>query len=144
MKTAHPELPHIQAHLRVRPTADGGRTGAIFPGYRAGWWLPQPDGRHTDADGAVYPLAADEIAPGMAGAVRIYPLLPVIWRDLGPGAEIEMREGPRVVGVATVVESLSAADPAPDRRSEETLVRSDRPTPLLGGRDCPDTRRVLP
>lgn len=125
MKTAYPESPHIQAHLRVRPTADGGRTHGVFPGYRAGWSVPQPDGRPTYADGAVYPVAADEIAPGMAGPVRIYPLLPAIWHDLSPGAEIEMREGPRVVGLATVAEPLSATAPDPSPRPKEALVRGD-------------------
>lgn len=125
MKMAHPELPHLQAHLRVRPTAEGGRAGPVFAGYRAGWWLPQPDGRYTYADGAVYPVAADVIAPGMTGPVQIYPLVPATWRNLVAGTEIEMREGPRVVGVATVDQPLSAADSAPDRHPKEALVRSD-------------------
>ena len=122
MSLLDPRLPYIEARLRVRPTAEGGRAGSVFPGYRAGWWVPHRDGQRVYTDGAVYPIDEEELAPGTAGSVRIYPLVRENWSDVGPGTELEMCEGPRVVGVATVAKGLASGTPAPPQRVGEALA----------------------
>ena len=102
------ELPYVKAQLWVRRTAEGGRVHPIFPGYRASWHVPQPDGSRIYTDSAVYPVEVEEIAPGNAGLIRIYPTVRENWSGVQPGTEIEMCEGNRLVGVAAVVAALPA------------------------------------
>ena len=122
MSPSHAESPYVEAQLRVRPTAEGGRTSSVFPGYRAGWWAPHQNRGRVYTDGAVYPVDGDELPPGATGRVRICPLVRENWLDVAPGAELEMCEGPRVVGIATVNKGLSLGTPAPRQRVDEALA----------------------
>ena len=105
------EQPYVEVLLKVRSTAEGGRAAPVYPGYRASWRVPQPDGTVAYTDGAVYPLEIEELAPGTSGIVRIYPLQHENWRSLPAGTEVEMCEGPRVVGAAKVERGLSSGSP---------------------------------
>lgn len=104
----------FRAHLRLTSTEDGGRRRGIFSGYRSSWHWGEHDSRgleiHHDA-----PLVIDgqsHLEPGGDATVRLYPTHPAYWNDVAPGHEMEMREGGRVVGRATVLERLP---PNPDQ-----------------------------
>ena len=112
----------MKAQLWVRRTAEGGRAPSIFPGYRASWRVPQPDGSRIYTDSAVYPIEVDEITPGNAGLIRIYPTVRENWSGVQPGTEIEMCEGDRLVGVAAVVAALPAATPDATRPAMVSLA----------------------
>jgi hypothetical protein len=49
-------------------------------------------------------LESGPIGPGETGVVRILPSDWEAWSDVQPGETIPMIEGPRIVGVAEVVE----------------------------------------
>lgn len=117
------DFAYVEARLRVRPTGEGGRSGPVFAGYRAGWWVPGRDGRRRYTDGAVYPIDTDELEPGATGRVRIVPLIQENWRDVATGAELEMCEGLRVVGVATVERGLAHPAAASSDGVDQILSR---------------------
>jgi hypothetical protein len=48
--------------------------------------------------------AGTELPPGGAGLVRIVPLRSEFWADVRPGHELAVKEGPRVVGYARILE----------------------------------------
>jgi hypothetical protein len=58
---------------------------------------------------------SDWLDLGAEATVRVCPLRPELWVGVGPGHRMEMREGRRVVGVATVIERVAAptVDEAP-------------------------------
>jgi hypothetical protein len=81
----------------------------IWSGYRAHWQLFHPDGQITGNDGPI--LIRDipndrPLMPGETGRVLIYPIAPQFWQDIGVGASLEMREGARIIGRATVTKPL--------------------------------------
>lgn len=102
-----PGYRYVEASLRVRSTADGGRAHPIFPGYRGGWRIPQPSGERIYTDAAVYPVDTEALAPGESGNVLIYPLREETGQAVRRGAEIDMCEGERIVGVATIDTALT-------------------------------------
>jgi translation elongation factor EF-Tu-like GTPase len=93
----------IEARIFVRSTADGGRRHPVFSGYRASFWLGRrEDGRSAYNDAGVYLKVGEELAPGQTGEAWLIPLRPEFWGHLRVGDVIEMSEGERVVGTATV------------------------------------------
>lgn len=96
-----------RVRVRVLPAREGGRTKPIHSGYRCNFWIGHvDDGRRTYNDGAVFWEGSDEVVPGEVGLGRVQPTFPKQWLHLQPGSEIELCEGPNVVGVAEVVEVL--------------------------------------
>ena len=102
------ELGYIEAELTLRATEDGGRKTAIGTGYRPNWWLPGESER-VNAGGTVELVDADELVPGATGTIRIYPFVPEVWERIEVGARLEVNEGPRPVGRATVTRVVPAA-----------------------------------
>lgn len=133
MSASRPELPFIQAHLRAHLCLR--RT--VVARLRSFPAIAQAGGFHRQTAGLPTPTAPSirsppprsrRARPAPSASTRSSPHLPArprLWRDLEPGAAIEMREGLRVVGTATEDEPLPAVDPAPERRPKEALVRGD-------------------
>jgi hypothetical protein len=93
----------VEARVFVRSTAEGGRRHPVYSGYRASFWLGRcENGRRAYNDAGVYLQVGDELAPGQTGAAWLIPLRPEFWGQLRVGDVIEMSEGERVVGTATV------------------------------------------
>jgi hypothetical protein len=94
--------------LRLTSTADGGRRRPLGVDgyrrfeYRADWHLPamEPD---TQAGAPVVCFGRTPIGPGERTRAVIVPLLVDVWRQVQPGDELQMCEGRRVCGHATVV-----------------------------------------
>ncbi len=110
---------YFRAQLRLVPTEEGGRRGHIYSGYRSTWWLgDRTADRSTHYHDA--PLTVedgDRLDLGEVAVVRMYPTHPEYWADVREGQSIEMREGSRVVGRATVLDRVSPASAMPlDRR----------------------------
>ena len=103
---------YFRAQLRLVPTDEGGRRGRIYSGYRSTWWLGDrtPDGSIQYHDAPLTVEDGDRLELGELAVVRLYPTHPEYWPDVRPGQSIEMREGSRVVGHATVLERVSPAD----------------------------------
>jgi hypothetical protein len=97
----------LEARLRMRTVAEGGRSCPIQEQYMPNWWVPDPDeaGGRALVSGAVEIVEGDELVPGEEGSVRIYPFAPDLWRHVRVGTTIEMTEGPSfVVASAKVTE----------------------------------------
>lgn len=101
----------IAADVRLLPADQGGRRSPIRSGYRCNCWIG-----HQDADGRAYNDAtihlvdSDLLAPGHAAAARIQPHDPDSWTQISVGSTIELCEGPRTIGIATVTELFPAGD----------------------------------
>ena len=96
---------HIRARLRVVAADDGGPPAGIADGHRPNWGVEQR--LSGDALLARAPLTIEDgerIGPGETGFVRIHPASWDAWADVRTGETIPMLEGPRIVGVAEVVE----------------------------------------
>ena len=108
----------LEARISVRSTADGGRRHPVFSGYRASFWLGRcEDGRRTYNDAGVYLKAGEELAPGQSGEAWLIPLRPEFWDHVRVGDVIEMSEGERVVGTATV--TALHLEPTPPRAARD-------------------------
>ncbi len=97
---------YIRARVRLVGTADGGRSTPIFAdGYRPSWDLGHrmPSGELTLNDAAVTLIDVEVLQPGGVANARLHPLWPAAWLDVGPGTELPMHEGARVVGGAEIV-----------------------------------------
>lgn len=92
----------IRARLRLLTTEEGGRRTPISTGYRSSWAFPPGvhDQRH---DGPLVLEDAETLAVGDEADVRIHPLVPHLWPLVAPGLRLEMFEGARLVGEATVL-----------------------------------------
>jgi elongation factor Tu len=102
----------IRANVYFPTFAEGGRRHPIFSGYRPHFHFG------SDAMGydAVITLEGrDRVPPGEACAVRVRFLHPEWLQDvLRPGTAFEVREGLRVVGRGTILETAGeAASPVP-------------------------------
>jgi hypothetical protein len=96
---------HIRARLRVVAADDGGPPDGVTDGHRPNWGV----GQRLSGDGLLARAlltieGAERIVPGETGLVRIHPTSWEAWADVRPGEKIPMLEGPRIVGVAEVVE----------------------------------------
>jgi hypothetical protein len=97
MKRDPHELGFIEADLSLLGPDQGERKSAIRTGYRPNWWLPAAAGR-VYASASIELLGADELAPGDAGKIRIFPFAPEIWVHIDAGAALEMCEDPTCSG----------------------------------------------
>lgn len=99
----------VRARLSLKGTEEGGRSRPIATGYRPSFWLGAiVNGERAYSDAAVYLEGIEQLEPGETAVVRLRPSLPDDWRDIEVGSEIELCEGRRVLGVATVVELFPA------------------------------------
>lgn len=96
----------IQAELRLTPTDDGGRSRPISSGYRCNCWLGglTEGGDRTYNDAVIYLESAEELRPGSSAIARLQPAFPDLWTDVAIGDVIDVCEGSRIVGQATVIE----------------------------------------
>ncbi len=95
----------VEARVRLRSPAEGGRRFPIHSRYKPNWWVPDPrtEGGRNLVSGAIEIVGADQLPPGGEGIVRIYPFAPELWRHVKVGTPIEMTEGPSfVIAAATV------------------------------------------
>ena len=111
-EAAERERGYIRARLRLLPQAEGGRKTAITHDYRCDWDIGNvgDDGEQTINGGPLTLEQVDELEPGQEAIVRIHPFVPEFWHDVVPSMSINAHEGPRVVGVAEVVEVVPPAD----------------------------------
>ena len=100
-----PAAAFIRATLAMRRTDAGGRRRPIASGYRCDCRLESLVDEYTGA--AVYLERATSLGPGEIGLIRLFPAFPHKWQDISPGSVVDLCEGPRVIGVATVVEVAS-------------------------------------
>jgi hypothetical protein len=96
---------HIRARLRMVAADDGGPPAGVADGHRPNWGV----GQRLSGDGLLARATitiedAERIAPGDTGFVRIHPVSWDAWADVRPGETIPMLEGPRIVGIAEVIE----------------------------------------
>lgn len=96
---------YIRARLRVVAVGDGGPLAGVPDGARPNWGI----GQRLSGDGLLgrAPVTVEEggsIGPGETSVVRIHPSDWDTWGDVRPGETVPMLEGPRIVGVAEVVE----------------------------------------
>lgn len=94
--------PFLAARLAANRIARDGRRLNIFPGFRVAWVVPQADGSETYTDGPIDTADGVDLPPGTIGDIRIYPLCPETWANVAVGDRINMYEGMRVIGEATV------------------------------------------
>jgi hypothetical protein len=99
------EAGYVRASLRLVSVEDGCPAAGISSGARPNWGI----GQRLSGDGllarAPVTLETGEgLAPGETGLVRIHPRSWEAWRSVRPGDRIPMLRGPRIVGVAEVVD----------------------------------------
>jgi hypothetical protein len=100
-----PPPAYVRARLRVVGVDAGGPKTGVATGSRPNWGI----GQRLSGDGLlgrapVIVEDADLIAPGATGVVRVHPVEWDAWAAVRPGDTIPMLEGPRIVGVAEVIE----------------------------------------
>ena len=102
----------VRLRIRATRTEDGGRTKALFNGYRVNWSF-DPDDYQGQFSGPITIEGKSEIAPGEEGIVRLHLLVPehppLGWEELEVGTELTMVEGPHKVASGTVIEIVPAA-----------------------------------
>ena len=108
----YPLAAFVRARLRMLPAAEGGRRRPISSGYRSNCWLGRTtaNGEREYNDAVVYLESAAELHPGEDAVVRIQPVFPDYWTEVGVGSGIEVCEGSRVVGLAVVLDLYPFAD----------------------------------
>lgn len=107
---APPFAAFIRAELRMKPTEAGGRRRPISSGYRCNCWFGEltEAGERSYHDAVIYLEAEENLRPGSSSLVRLHPAFPDSWTGLTVGSVIDVCEGSRVVGEATVVELFPA------------------------------------
>ena len=123
---------HLVADLRMATPQEGGLGRAIQSDYHAIWWLVSTGGETCVGSGPIDLLDEQRsIKPGHTGRVAIHPMDPSVWRRVGDGSLLHLRERPgQTLGVATVKERVDVPDVAPLRfdavplrPGEQRLVR---------------------
>lgn len=109
------ELQEGYVRARLHLVAEGGRKNAITHDYRCDWDIGNvgDDGELTINGGPVTLEGTDELPPGEECLVRIHPIAWEFWSQVVPGMTIKAHEGPRVVGIAEVVELVPPLDRRP-------------------------------
>ncbi|MGE0708622.1 MAG: hypothetical protein AB7N76_12620 [Planctomycetota bacterium] len=103
--------------LRLFSTEEGGRRGLVYSVYRPNWDIGNKNEGRPTINGAEVFLVADEpLAPGQVGLAWLRPLVPDLWSHVQVGQEIALHEGKPVLGTATVLVVLPAAEAEPNAR----------------------------
>ena len=96
---------YVRAKLRLVTTEAGGLTQGVRDDYRPNWGVGERLSGDALMAGAPITIEdADVIRPGDTGLVRLHPMYWDAWEEVRPGQRITMFEGPRIIGVAEVVE----------------------------------------
>jgi hypothetical protein len=101
---------YVRARLRVVAVEAGGPAAGVADGARPNWGI----GQRLSGDGLlgrapVTVEGARRIGPAETGLVRIHPADWDAWGAVRPGETIPMLEGPRIVGIAEIVEVVRPA-----------------------------------
>ncbi|HVF20819.1 MAG TPA: hypothetical protein VNA14_11335 [Mycobacteriales bacterium] len=102
----------VEAYIRVRlkllPTGQGGRRTPIRSGYRCDCWLGgRAAAGDRGANGAVLFLEdREKLSPGESSMARLQPGVEHFWNGIYVDMLIELGEGTRLIGKATVEELL--------------------------------------
>ncbi|HVH47991.1 MAG TPA: DUF5063 domain-containing protein [Labilithrix sp.] len=100
------DRPAFAVRLRLLSAAEGGRLAPIRSNYRPSFDIGNTwQGEPTLNDGRIL-LTCNELAPGAEAPATVEPLRPQFWDHVRTGATLEVKEGARVVGYATVTEQL--------------------------------------
>jgi hypothetical protein len=96
---------YVRARLRVVAVEAGGPESGVASGSRPNWGI----GQRLSGDGLLgrAPIVVEHgerIAAGATGVVRVHPAEWDAWAEVRPGDTIPMLVGPRIVGVAEVIE----------------------------------------
>jgi translation elongation factor EF-Tu-like GTPase len=92
--------PRIRALLRLLSTAEGGRSGAIAPGYRSALRFKGSDLQF----GFQVEDGFERLKPGEAAEGELWVWAADLLPNLSTGDRFEILEGTRVVGSGTVIE----------------------------------------
>jgi translation elongation factor EF-Tu-like GTPase len=95
---------YYRATLTLRTAEEGGRTKPIASGYRASWDFGQrtPDGVPIVNDASLVLEDRDSLDPGEESPIRLYPLHEEYWSEVRQGQAVLLREGRRIIGLATI------------------------------------------
>jgi hypothetical protein len=93
----------VRAEIRMLTPEEGGRTSSIISLYMCECRVPRGE-EFQITDCAVWLEGVDSLEPGASAKARISPSSPERWREVAIGTELELREGPNVVGIASVIE----------------------------------------
>jgi hypothetical protein len=87
-----------------------GDHGPILSDYHPNCWtgIRSADGRKHYRDARIFLERELSVSPGECVTVRMHPLNPDAWANLGVGDSIDVCEGSRVIGTAQVIEPLRA------------------------------------
>ena len=109
----------VKGVLSLVPTAEGGRQGPIFSGYRGALSFGEhrDDGLEVHYDAVTVLDTTDELAPGESGEVTIHLVSADLFphERLTPGGMFDVKEGHRVVGRVTITRVESDPRPLRDR-----------------------------
>ncbi len=96
----------IRAELRLLAAEKGGRHFPVSNGHTSQCRLDMTDewGQRPMDEATFYVEDGDSVGPGDVGLIRIHPVRPERWAAVDVGSVIEVCEGPRVVGWATITE----------------------------------------
>ena len=110
--TGLPFAAFIDAEIRLLTPEEGGRRSAISSGYRCNCWVGHMSGESPAYnDATVHLVGVDSIEPGETGRARVQPHFPDEWSHLDIGSQFELCEGPRVIGVARVLDLFAGEEP---------------------------------
>ncbi len=98
----------IRAELRLLSSDDGGRHFPITYGHHTecAFGTGEGEGERVLDHVVLYVEGGDGVDPGQIGMVRMHPVSAERWAGVNVGTLIEVREGSRIVGEATVTELL--------------------------------------
>jgi len=113
---------YLVADLRLLAPEEGGRDRAVQSGYHAQWWRIESAGERWLGSGPLDVTDGPSIKPGATGMVRVHPMDPAPWGEVGPGAVLHLRERVgQTLGLATVRDRVALPDQAPLRLDEDLL-----------------------
>ncbi len=123
------EMMVLRLAIEVLATAEGGRQGPVFDGYRGAI----TSGVRTD-DGLVMHDTvlvfedAEQVPPGGRATARAWVVAPeYLPVELGPGSEFDYVEGTRTVAHARVLAVLRDSTPFPVRDIHDAKTRPLKP-----------------
>ncbi len=105
-----PSTQRIRVELRLLSPEEGGRSTAIFSGYRPNWWTGEmQEGMRQYHIAEVALDGVERADPGDVFVAYLLPYLPPdegFWASLRNDASLEIYEGTKHVGRATVLDPL--------------------------------------
>lgn len=97
----------LRARLNLVAPRDGGRRHPVLSGWLVAWDIGnRDDGNRPDNDAMVVPEGSVSVEPGGTAIVRLFPLYPSRWEHVQVGDQVHMKDGDRIIGLATVLERV--------------------------------------